>query len=274
MADGEEPGEEPRAAAEGVHTPPSSRPLVLPEVYDGTSSWDGWAFHFENVAAVNRWDDADKLRWLRVRLTGRAQKALQRLPETSASTYAAARAALKARFDPESRHTRYQAEFQARRKKATEGWADFADDLKALADKAYPTLQDEAREQLAINSFLQQLMPPQVAFSVKQKRPASLDDAVAATLELESYVSPPTAGVSATQPEEAVCSPVTSEARHVEQLTKVVKQLAEQVERLQTAATRPQQRRIRPFSGECWRCGQPGHMARNCRQNSWRQPEN
>ena len=56
-------------------------------------------------------------------------------------------------------------EFQARRKKATEGWAD---DLKALADKAYPTLQDEAREQLAINSFLQQLTPPQVAFSVKQ----------------------------------------------------------------------------------------------------------
>ena len=36
-------------------------------------------------------------------------------------TYAAARAALKARFDPVSHHTRYQAEFQACRKKATEG---------------------------------------------------------------------------------------------------------------------------------------------------------
>ena len=30
---------------------------------------------------------------------------------------------------------------------------------------------------------------PQVAFSVKQKRPASLDEAVSATLEIECYVN-------------------------------------------------------------------------------------
>ena len=77
-------------------------------MFDGTSSWDELAFHFENVAAVNQWDDAEKLKWLRVCLTGRAQKAIQRLPETSASTYAAARAALKARFDQGNCHTRYR----------------------------------------------------------------------------------------------------------------------------------------------------------------------
>ena len=118
---------EPRAenregsAARDVRTPGAARPLVLPEPFDGTSNWDDWAFHFENVAAVNGWDDADKLKWLRVRLTGRTQKALHRLPETATATYAAASAAMKARFDPESRHTRYQAEFQARRKKSSEG---------------------------------------------------------------------------------------------------------------------------------------------------------
>ena len=133
------------AGARGVHVPSSARPVVLPEIFDGSKNWDEWVLHFESVATVNGWDDADKLRWLRVRVTGRAQKALHLLPEASRGTYATTRAALKARFDPESRHTRYQAEFQARRKKATEGWADFADDLKALADKGYPTLQDEAR---------------------------------------------------------------------------------------------------------------------------------
>ena len=147
---------------------------------------------------------------------------------------------MKARFDPESRHTRYQAEFQARRKKSSEGWADFADDLKALADKAYPTLQDEAREQLAINAFLQQLSPPEVAFSVKQKRPNTLDDAVAATIELESYVSPPPANVSTTQPEMAV-----TDDSQLKQLTRAVEHLTEQVEHLRNAGARPPRRSSR-----------------------------
>jgi hypothetical protein len=64
----------------------TARPVVLPETFDGTKNWDDWYLHFENVAAVNGWDDAEKLKWLRVRLTGRAQKALHRLPEASRDT--------------------------------------------------------------------------------------------------------------------------------------------------------------------------------------------
>ena len=251
---------------DGARAVSAARPVVLPETFDGTRNWDEWFFHFENVAAVNGWSDADKLKWLRVRVTGRAQKALHLLPETSRETYEATRAALKARFDPESRRTRYQAELQTRRKKASEGWAGFADDLKALADKGYPTLQDEAREQLAINAFLQQLTPPEIAFSVKQKRPKTLDDAVAATLEMESYLTGPSpVGIASTQPssEELSVCPV-SELSRVDKLTRAVEQLTEKVEQLQRDA-RPRPRRA--FTGECWTCRQPGHMARNCPQN-------
>ena len=80
-----------------------ARPLVLPETFDGTGSWSDWCFHFENVAAVNGWDSAQKLQWLRVRLTGRAQKALHRLPGPATASYEATRNALRARFEPESR---------------------------------------------------------------------------------------------------------------------------------------------------------------------------
>jgi hypothetical protein len=146
----------------------AARPLVLPETFDGTSSWTDWCFHFDNVAAVNGWSDAQKLQWLRVRLTGRAQKALHRLTASTNTSYAATRDALHARFEPDSCHTRYQAEFQSRRKRAGEGWADFADDLRSLADKAYPNLQ-EACERLSINSYLAQLPQPQISFSVRQK---------------------------------------------------------------------------------------------------------
>ena len=261
-------GEEGVAAARAFGI---TRPVVLPETFDGNKSWDEWIFHFESVAAVNGWNDEDKLKWLRVRMTGRAQKALHLLPEASRETYTAVKAALKARFDPASRHTRYQAEFQTRRKKPSEGWADFADDLKGLVDKGYPTLQEEAREQLAVNAFLQQLSPPQVAFGVKQKRPSTLDDAVAATLELESYTIPSPAGISLAQPEEPSPPPV-SHISGITQLTEAVERLTAEVQRLKQQETRPRQRRSPTFSGECWRCRQAGHRARECPQNAQSPP--
>ena len=119
-ADGERDGRV--TAGGGVELPTSgacrpgptgaARQLVLPETFDGTGSWSEWCYHFENVAAVNGWDGAQKLQWLRVRVTGRAQKALHRLSGPAVATYEATRDALTARFEPVSRHTKYQAEFQ------------------------------------------------------------------------------------------------------------------------------------------------------------------
>ena len=278
----------------------AAKPIILPEPFNGTGDWDEWTFHFNNVADVNEWDDAKKLKFLRVRLTGRALKTLHLLPDASRATYAATLAALKARFDPASRHTRYEAEFQSRRKKASEGWAEFGEDLKTLADKAYPTLQPEARERLSINAYLQHLSQPQVAFSVRQKRPETVDDAVAATLEMESYTPlAARAGVNSLQPGE---EPVTIAAVDpTAKLTAIVERLVEQVETLQKEKeTRrppandrrdrrprreqegqergrgPRQLRTtpqRPFDGECWRCHQRGHIARNCTQPRPSQPQ-
>ena len=47
--------------------------------------------------------------------------------------------------------------------------------------KHFQTLEDGARERLALNAYLTQLEQPQVAFGVKQRTP----DTLTATLELE-----------------------------------------------------------------------------------------
>ena len=114
----------------------ASRPVVLPEPFDGECSWEDWKLHFEDVAAVNEWTGEQKLKWLRVRLTSRAQKAFHRLPDESTANYRGALIAMQERFEPKSKRTRYQAEFETHRKKSTEGWADFSDELCSLADKA------------------------------------------------------------------------------------------------------------------------------------------
>ena len=64
-----------------------SRPLITPEPFSGTGSFSDWADHFEGVAAVNEWDDAAKLLWMRVRLVGRAQTAYGQLPDESKTDY-------------------------------------------------------------------------------------------------------------------------------------------------------------------------------------------
>ena len=40
---------------------------------------------------------------------------------------------------------------ETRRKKHEEGWANFAEDLRVLSEKAYPQLEPQARECLAVN---------------------------------------------------------------------------------------------------------------------------
>ena len=76
--------------------------------------------------------------------------------------------------------------------KEAESWADYTEDLKILVNKAFPDLQEEARDLLAMNHFLNQLDHTQIAFSVKQSRPTK---AVAATLEMESFTRPKVARV-------------------------------------------------------------------------------
>ena len=104
--------------------------------------------------------------------------------------------------------------------------------LQALVDKAYPSLQPEARERLAVNSYLQQLSHPHVAFGVKQTCPELLDAAVTATLEMESYTvsSGHTSAVSTLGHEEqhATIAPMDP----VMKLTRIVERLSEQVEAL------------------------------------------
>ena len=138
---------------------------------------------------MNDWEDGKKLKWLKFRLTGKAQTAFQRLPGEARTNYKEAKKALRKRFEPKSRQNRFHVEFQTHTKRKSESWADFTDECKSLVDEAYPELVEAAREQLAVNQYLQQLEHPQVAFSVKQKWPAKLDEAVSTTLEMEAYPS-------------------------------------------------------------------------------------
>ncbi|KAL5471331.1 hypothetical protein EMCRGX_G029435 [Ephydatia muelleri] len=168
----------------------AQRPVLLPDPFDGEkTSWPEWETHFKHVAVFNKWESADeKLKWLRVRLTGKALAAFSRCSEDVRNDYGECMKALAKRFNPDSKREVYVAELHSRNRRKEEDWATYADILKGLADKAYPDLEEAARERLALNQFLGELDKPQVAFGVRQGRPKSLDEAVSLTIELESYI--------------------------------------------------------------------------------------
>ena len=129
----------------------------------------------------------------------------------------------------------------------------------------------------------------------------TLNDAVAATLEMESYTessSNRTGAVSILQPENETATVAT--IGPVEKLIRMVERLSEQVETQQLEASqtkyqlpdggrdrRPRDRESRQelesrrpkqqpraFVGKCWRCHQRGHIVRNCTQSRPPQQEN
>ena len=268
------------SAATPAATPAAKpRPLVLPETFSDDGCFSDWIEHFESVAAVNSWDDAAKALWLRVRLTGKAQTAYKRLSDDARKGYADSVKALRERFEPNSKRELYVAEFRARRKKKTEDWADYADELRVLADKAYSDLQDEARERIALNHFLEHLDNPQVAFGVKQRSPKNLAEAASATIELESYLSPKAAHISVAEEEQkGVAGVVAAFQSQQESMMEMIQKLVERVEKLESnqalcqPSTAPKthvtsegpERRSNPVI--CRRCGQEGHYQRGCAQ--------
>lgn len=250
-------------------------------------------FNFENVSKVNGWDDTASLQWLKVRLTGRAQSAIQRLPSEITGDYKRLKSALQERFEPNSRKERYQAQFQARKKKKDEDWADFAEDLKSLVDKAYPGFSEEAKEELALNRYTSQIDNPQVAFNVRQRRPKSLDEAVSATLEIESFLPHNLTAVHQVGLEEEpskldqqkneagegfddqLIGAISTSNDLMSQMLLRLQKLEEQMAVTKAPQTHRRDRvpfnrssgRNRSTNVECWNCGEKGHFAQMCRLN-------
>ena len=77
-----------------------AKSVLFPEPLSGEAGdWDEWLSHFESVAVINKWETGgEKLKWLRGRLTGKAQTAFTKLPGTARDGYDECVKALKKTF--------------------------------------------------------------------------------------------------------------------------------------------------------------------------------
>ena len=212
--------------------------------------------------------------------------ALTRLPDEATQTYGAIKKALREHFEPSSKQEVYKAEFENRRKRKTESWGDFGDELLHLVDKAFPNLQFEGKEQLALSHNLSQLEPMQVSFRLKQRQPKTVHEAISSTLELESQLAakPHLESIShVTVTDEPPAENIQAVQRD---MIGAMEKLVEWVEKLEVATKqrypigqgprRGMDVPLRQSRGSQWnsggqivcrRCHRPGHYAQGCAAN-------
>ena len=164
------------------------------------------------------------------------------------------------------------------------------------SDKAYPDLDNNARKTLALNAYLGLLDNPQVSFGVKQRTPANLDAAIAATLELESYLSHK-AIVSSVKEESTDNGQVGAVSVSNDKLVTLVEKLIKRVEKLEVGrfdgigkqltrrgcqenggarqGWRENELNTPKYRGIiCWNCGKRGHITRLCKSPGKKLQEN
>ena len=137
--------------------------MITPEPFSGEQPWEDWINQFKTNVTINGWNNEQKLIWLKVQLMGRALLAFKKFPVTAHAMFKSAIVVLAGRFEAESKHFLYLVGFQSHCKKRTKSWVDFGEDPRIPVDKAYPMVEDDARQQLALQSYLSQLHIDQIA---------------------------------------------------------------------------------------------------------------
>ena len=91
-----------------------NRPLIYLDLFSGEGSFSQWIKHFKSAAAINRWDDETKLKWLHAGKRKSYPQVIESLHEW---------------FKASAKVDLYRAELQHRSKQSMEFWEDFADEV-------------------------------------------------------------------------------------------------------------------------------------------------
>ena len=236
-----------------------------PATFDGTGSWNDYLTQFELVADLNQWCEEIKAMELATSLRGQAQSILTDLLPQQRRNFSALSKALEARFEPVNQSEMYRAQLKTRIRKRGESLTEFAQDMKRLIRKAYPKATPDLREKLTCDAFTDLLNDNELEWAIYQTKPSSVEDAVRAGLEFESF----RVGRQKRSGAHAHVRMVgddwyTSSENDEESSTSALKEVAGRLAQLMDS-NKESNWRSRDFKKfTCYYCNQEGHLKRNC----------
>lgn len=244
--------------------------------FDGQGNVERFLDHFDVVARANGWTPETQALQLPTALCGQAFDFFRRLPLEEKATARALQDSLRKEYSATALESDYALLFVSRRRQSGEPLAEFGDALKTLARKAYPSFTEIQLESLCkthfINGGLSDTLRAQLLLGGDQSE--SYRDLILRARRLEQVFAPAAVRRIPVEQEEL--------RGELQRLTGVVTALEQKVEALsmpkskygerrrpdrapQSAPKLPQQgaqKEKKPII--CFRCKQPGHMARGC----------
>ena len=183
---------------------------------------------------------------------------------------------LTKRFDTTTRPDLYKSELMGRKRKESESYLELGNAIRTLAHKAYPSLSNTVRDELAKDQFLRALDKSELALRVRHANPKTLDEAIRMTLEWEA-VERDVAGkfqttdkttVAAVNEDQGACASVGKQDKTeqlIDMMTEMLKIMKEDRQHNKQSQERERRGQMR-YSGDnkCWNCNERGHISRNC----------
>ena len=228
---------------------------------------------FELYAAAKEWtDDAKKATQVMLLLGDTPFDYAIELGEATRASYANLKKAIVSKYESGDLADNYILRFQGFRFRQGDDPLLGMSQLRQLAEKAYPDMAAAAREAVVMSQFVLSL-PAELRRQV-HLLPAKPENAAALVekVKLFAQVDGALTGGACARVEESGLSQVIS---RIEELSRELEALKSEddptVARMAASGGargggRGFNRGGRGFNGTCYRCGESGHMARDCRQ--------
>ena len=192
---------------------------------------------------------------------------------------------LQRRFGSARQSENYLVELRHRRQKPKESLLELGQAIHELTVRAYPEIQEEAREKLAKNHFIDAVDSHSVREGINRARPKTLDEAVHAALETENFEKVEQHRLLDRKPAKLARALNSDTEQRLETLelslreqAKTLSSVAEMMKSLsgQTTGQGPgkgasspktsQPGRHEPGTFKCFKCKEKGHFARECKK--------
>ncbi|CAG2255154.1 unnamed protein product [Mytilus edulis] len=221
---------------------------IKPEPYNGKDSWEEYISHFENCADLGRWKESEKVLLLAASLRGPARTTLEQ------------------RFGNARHQNRWLSRFETRTRQPQEPIANFGDDLRQMAQKAYSNLDTRVQEVLALNQLYKNISLEMKCRCI-DKDCRSVTEAVDLIERYEALLGDPNdrkrgniRQVSDTKTylnTQDTDIPVQSKENE-----SILQQLINRIDRLEHGSNSSQTTQRGPRT--CFTCNSPDHFYRNC----------